>query len=168
MARRRASARRVKTHHNYTVEEAAKTTGKHPHTIRRWIESEALPALTEKRPHLILGRDLIAFLTAPRPGKARLKPGECYCLKCRQPRRPALDMADYTPMNDRIGNLQGICTECGTVMNRRVSHAALSAVAVGLDVTVAEAKQHLMGRFCPFTNVDFEGEYHEPVKALRR
>jgi len=36
---------------------------------------------------------------------------------------------------------------------------ALACRAFGLSV---------MGRFCPFTNVDFEGEYHEPVKALRR
>ena len=107
MTSRRASARRVKIHYNYTVDEAAEVTGKHPHTIRRWIDSKALPALTERRPHLIIGSVLHAYLAAPKPGSARLKPGELYCVKCRLPKRPALDMADYVPINDQTGNLKG-------------------------------------------------------------
>ena len=154
MARRRASARRVKIHHNYTVEEAAEATGKHPHTIRRWIATKVLPALTERRPHLILGRVLHAFLTAPKPGMARLNPGECYCVKCRLPKRPALDMAEFVPISDRSGNLRGLCPDCETLMHRRVSPAKLPEISAGLDVTMAKAERHLAGRVCPSPNVD--------------
>lgn len=58
---RRASARRIKKHHSYEVLEAAELLGIHRHTIRRWINSGALPALTEERPH-----------PDPRPGPDRL------------------------------------------------------------------------------------------------
>jgi excisionase family DNA binding protein len=154
MTRRRASARRVKKHLNYTVEEAAEVTGLHPHTIRRWIKTKALLALTEKRPHLILGRDLHAFLISPKPGSARLKPGECYCVKCRLPRRPALDMADYITGCGQTGFLRGLCPECQTLMHSPVSLAKLPEISAGLDVTRMDAQPHLGERVCPSTNVD--------------
>ncbi len=149
MPRRAASARRIKKHLNYTVEEAADVTGFHPHTIRRWINSKALAAITERRPHLIPGRFLIAFLTALRPGKTRLKPGECYCVKCRLPRRPAFDEADYRPANALIGSLQGLCPDCGRLMNRRVTLAKLPLVTGGLHVTIQYGERHLEGRINP-------------------
>ena len=155
MPGRRASARRVKIHHNYTIEEAAETTGFHKNTIRRWIATKALPALTEKRPHLILGRYLHAFLTAPKAGRMRLKPGECYCVKCHLAKKPALGMAEYVPINDRSGSLCGLCPGCNTLMYRRVSLAKLPLISSDLDVTILEAPRHLKGRNCPSTNDDF-------------
>jgi excisionase family DNA binding protein len=155
MTRRRAAARRVKKHLSYTAEEAADALGVHRHTVRRWVASKALPALTEQRPHLILGRDLQAFLTAPTPGRARLKPGELYCVKCRLPKRPALGMADYMPINERIGNLRAICPDCGILMHRRVALDKLDAVAGDLEVIRQPAEQHLRKRSRPSTNVDF-------------
>ena len=155
MRRRRASARRVKIHHNYTVEEAAEASGSHKNTIRRWIATKTLPALTEKRPHLILGRNLHAFLTAPKPGSIRLKPGECYCVKCHLPKRPALGMAEYVPINDRSGNLRGFCPDCEILMHRRVSWAKLSLISGDLDVMILDAQPRLKGRGCPSTNDDF-------------
>lgn len=155
MPRRTASARRVKKHISYTVEEAAEVTGYHPHTIRRWIDSQALHALTERRPHLIPGRFLHAFLTAAKPGKRRLRAGECYCVKCRQPRRPAFDEADYRPLNAAIGSLQGLCPACGSLMFRRVTWAKLGSVAADLHVTIHDAQRRLEGRDAAITNVDF-------------
>src|SRR5438552_453418 len=135
MTRRRALARRVKKHLSYTAEEAADVIGVHRHTVRRWIASKALPALTDRRPHLILGRDLQAFLSAPALGRAKLKPGELYCVKCRLPKRPALGMADYMPINARIGNLRGICADCEILMYRRVALDKLDAVLGDLKIT---------------------------------
>ena len=122
--------------------------------MRRWIASGALPALTEMRPHLILGPDLDAFLTAPSGKKARLKPGELYCVKCHLPKRPALGMADYVPFNDRAGNLKGFCPDCETLMHRWVSLAKLPEISGDLDVTRLQAQQHLGPRAVPSTNVD--------------
>lgn len=154
MPRRAASARRVKKHLNYTVEEAADITGFHRHTIRRWIDSKALAAITERRPHLIPGRFLVAFLTAVKPGKTRLKPGECYCVKCRLPRRPAADDADYRPANALIGSLQGLCPDCGRLMNRRTTWAKLPLIAGDLKVKIQDAERHLKGRGDASANVD--------------
>ena len=156
MRRRRASARRVKMHHNYTVEEAAEAISAHKNTVRRWITTGKLTALREKRPHLVLGRDLILFLTSPKPGAVTLKPGECYCVKCKKARRPALGMADFAPINERWGNLQGLCPGCGIVMHRRVSLSRLSEISGDLEVKIVEAQPRLKGRACPSTNDDFK------------
>ena len=166
MTRRHATAGRVKIHHNYTPEEAADITGYHPHTIRRWIKSGALSALTERKPHLILGRVLKAFLTAPKAGKAKLRPGECYCVKCRQPKRPALDMAEFIPLSPSAGNLCGFCPDCETLMHRRVALARLSEIAAGLEVTSPHAERHLRERCPPSVNVDFEKVNHGQSKVL--
>jgi excisionase family DNA binding protein len=155
MKRRRASARRVKMHLSYTAEEAADLLGVHRHTVRRWIASKTLPALTERRPHLILGRDLRAFLSAPALGRTRLKPGEFYCVKCRLPKRPALGMADYMPINDRLGNLRAICPDCEILMHRRVALDKLDAVFGDLDIARWPTERHLRECSRPFTNVDF-------------
>jgi excisionase family DNA binding protein len=140
MSRRRASARRVKKNLSYTVEEAADVLGVHRHTVRRWITSGVLPALTERRPHLILGHDLRAFLCAAAPGRATLKPGELYCVKCRLPKQPALGMAEYMTINERIGNLRGFCSDCEILMHRRVALDKLDAVASDLDITRQHAQ----------------------------
>lgn len=55
------SGRAVKIHRSYTVEEAARATGYAKGNVRRWVSSGLLPALTDQRPHLILGADLDAL-----------------------------------------------------------------------------------------------------------
>jgi excisionase family DNA binding protein len=156
MKRRRASARRVKIHLNYTVDEAAETIGAHKNTVRRWIATGQLPALTETRPHLILGRELHRFLTARKSKAVTLKPGECYCVKCKAAKQPGLGMADFEPVNDRWGNLQGLCPDCGILMHRRASRAQLDQIAGNLDVTILVAQPRLSERAIPSTNVDFK------------
>lgn len=66
---RKPDRRSIKLHRSYTVDEASRTIGSAKGTIRRWIKSGALPALTDQKPNLILGEDLIDYL------KARAKPG---------------------------------------------------------------------------------------------
>ena len=60
---RRFSTARIKVHRSYEIEEAAETVDVAPQTIRAWIK-QGLPALMEKRPYLILGWQLKAFLKA--------------------------------------------------------------------------------------------------------
>ena len=63
---RRADWRRICTHLNYTYEEAARALSVHRMTIRHWVKRGGLPLLAARRPHLILGPDLIAFFAADR------------------------------------------------------------------------------------------------------
>lgn len=131
--RRRSNWRKVKRHYNYTVHEAARTLGHCKGTIRRWLK-EGLPALTDQKPKLILGDDLIAFLKGRAPPKRRCRPDECFCLKCRAPRRMAGGTADLVNPTQTGGNLEALCNQCGTLMYKRVSHRQLEALRSTLEI----------------------------------
>lgn len=138
MRARRPNPRLVKIHRNYTVEEAAKLFGIHKNTVRSWINA-GLPQCDSCRPILILGRELAAFIQAKRArNKQTCLPGEMYCLRCRLPRKPAGEMADFQPLNDKTGNLVGICPICNVIINRRVSIAKIALVQGDLDIRFLE------------------------------
>src|SRR5271154_5336964 len=101
---RRFNYRRVKIHHSYTIGAAAAVVGAHKHTVSRWIAA-GLPTTDARRPLLIHGADLRAFLKAREPTKQPCRPGEFYCLRWKAPRRPAGDMADYIPKTSSRGML---------------------------------------------------------------
>lgn len=131
MARRRAAARRVKRNRTYLVEEAAEVAGLHPHTIRRWVRSGSLKAITDRRPYLIPGRFLIDFLNAHSGRRAKLAIGECYCMRCRGPRQAVLRSVSLAPnAEDQAGTaapktllLRANCIACGCAVFRRIRAA---------------------------------------------
>ena len=107
MRKRRPNPRLVKIHRSYTVEEVARLFGTHKNTVRAWVKA-GLPTCDSKRPTLILGRELAAYLQARRTKNKRpCQPGEIYCVRCRAPKSPAGDMAEYQPITARLGNLVG-------------------------------------------------------------
>src|SRR5580704_12368457 len=106
---RRADWRRVKTRISYTYEEAARTLGVHRGTVRHWVKCQGLPVLTDRRPHLILGCDLVAFLKARRQSRTRkCAREELYCLKCRAPRKPVPGLLEYQLLSASRGVLIGL------------------------------------------------------------
>jgi hypothetical protein len=118
----------AKIHFNYTVEEAASLYGVFKGTVRNWIKA-GLPVLDEKRPMLILGGDLAAFLQERRTkNKQTCKPGELYCFRCRKPKLPDGEMVEYQTVTEKIWNLVAICPDCCTIMNQRVNLAKLEQV----------------------------------------
>ncbi len=135
MGKRHPNHRLAKIHRSYTVEEVADLFGHHKNTIRNWIKN-GLPTIDNKRPMLILGCDLEAFLKARRvKRKQKCNPGELYCVKCRYPKVPAGNMADYSPITEKLGNLTAICPDCDSIINRRVSIAKIGKVCGGIDIT---------------------------------
>ena len=139
MARRRPSHRLVKLYISYTVEEAATLLGVHRNTVREWIR-RGLRTSDRKRPLLILGRDLAAFLKERRlKNKRTCRPGEIYCVRCRAPRPPAGDMVDYEPVTDVLGNIVGICPVCDCLIYRRVNLSKLEQVRGNLRVMAPQA-----------------------------
>ena len=143
MGKRRPNPRLAKIHRNYTVEEIANLYSVHKNTVRQWIK-QGLPIIDNLRPILVLGRQLAAFLCKKRQKNTRTcKPGEIYCLKCREPRTPAGDMVDYQATTERLGNLIGICPCCDTMMYRRVNPINLEQVCSQLNVTISEAQRHI-------------------------
>ncbi len=143
MSKRHPNPRLAKIHRNYTVDEIAKLYGVHKNSVRSWIKG-GLPTTDDRRPMLILGRDLVAFLHARRvKNKRPCRPGEIYCMRCRAPQKPAGDMAEYQPITATSGNLIGICPCCESMMYRRVNLARLAQVGANLDITMPQAPPHI-------------------------
>jgi len=135
---RKRSRLRIKIHRSYTVDEIARLRNVAKGTVRRWIKN-GLPALRDRKPTLILGEDLFRFLAARKAPARTCRPDECYCVKCRAPRRPAGDMAEFVPLTCRTGNLRGICPVRGRLMHKRIRCDAVAALRAILDVTIAQA-----------------------------
>ena len=155
MRKRRPNYRLVKIHRSYTVEEIVRLFGTHKNTVRAWVKA-GLPTCDSKRPIVILGRDLAAYLQARRTKNKRpCRPGEIYCVRCRNPKRPAGDMADYQPITERLGNLMGICPDCELMIYRRVSLEKLEQVCGKMNVTFSEAQRQVSERIQPTVNNDF-------------
>lgn len=156
MACRLPNPRRAKINRSYTVEELASLYGIHRNTVRQWIK-QGLPLCDRRRPLLIRGSELRAFLTRKRTQNKRpCKPGELYCMPCRAPQRPALGMADYQSLTLTSGNLVGLCPACERLMYRRVTLAKLGAVRGNLDITFTKAERHIDESSKPSVNSDFK------------
>lgn len=151
-----ASRRRIKLHRIYTVDEVAKTLDVVKPTVRRWIKSGGLPALTDRRPWLVQGADLNDFLRAARTQRQTCEPDECYCVKCRKPQRPAGAFAEFIPLTPTGGNLRAICPACETLMHKRVSRAALQGLRAILDISIALEPSRLTDRDASSPNVNLK------------
>ena len=139
MSQRRLNPRLAKTHRNYTVEEIACLFGVHKNTVRTWIKS-GLPICDDKRPLLILGRDLRFYLQERRnKNKRPCSPDTIYCVRCKEPKTPLGKMVDYEPITNTKGKLVGICPCCNAVMNQFTSLAKLEGIRGLLDVTMPQA-----------------------------
>ena len=154
MRTRHPNPRLVKIHRNYTVEEIAHLFGIHRNTVREWVK-RGLPTSDDKRPMLILGRELYAFLQSRRAKSKRpCGPGEIYCVRCRAPKAPAGDMADYQSLTATLGNLIAICPDCDAIMNRRVTLAKLERIRGQMDITLPQALRHIGNSVQPSVNSD--------------
>jgi excisionase family DNA binding protein len=152
---RRYNSRRVKIHRTYTISEAAKLLGLSKHTLRRWIDA-GLPLIERKRPYLIQGGDLRAFLKDRQPKKQPCRAGEIYCVKCRTPKRPAFDEVDFIQKTSVKGQLAGLCPTCGTLIYRVVKTSSLDAAAGDLKVAHRPAQERLIDTDAPCSNVQPE------------
>src|SRR5260370_15728595 len=136
MANSRVDPRRIKIHFAYSIEEAASALGTHKNTIRAWIK-QGLPVADDRRPIVMSGAEIRAFLDARRSaGKRPLAPGEFFCFKCRCPKSPAGGMADFIESQAGLGTLCGLCPDCETIMHRRASLATLGTARAVLDVKI--------------------------------
>jgi hypothetical protein len=155
MRKRRPNYRLVKTHRNYSVEEVARMFGTHKNTVRAWVKA-GLPTCDGKRPILILGYELAAYLKARRmKNKRPCQPGEIYCVRCRAAKQPAGDIAEYQPITATLGNLIGICPDCEGLIYRRASLAKLAQIRGDLDITFVEAQRQVSKTDSPIVNSDF-------------
>ena len=152
MAKRHHNPRLVKIHRNYTVEEIATVLGIHRNTVHRWIK-DGLSVIDSKRPKLVHGRELAAFLQARKAKNKRpCKPGQIYCVRCRTPQDPADAMAECQVQAGNLGNLVGICPMCDGLIYRRVNVTKLAQVQGNLEITLAHGSRHISEREMPSVN----------------
>lgn len=130
--------------------------GVHKNTVRNWLR-QGLSTIDQRRPTLIMGRVLADYLRASRTKrKQRCGSGQIYCVKCRVPREPAGDMADYVPITPTSGNLRGICPVCDILIHRRVSWAKMNDIKGKLDLTLPQAWPRITGTNIPPVNCDLD------------
>jgi AraC-like DNA-binding protein len=155
---KRFNPRRVKVHRSYTVEEVARLFGAHKNTVRNWLK-EGLPKVDDRRPILVLGRQLVTFVhERRRHRRQRCAAGELFCFKCRKPRRALAGTAEYLPLSPGSGNLRAVCIQCGTRLYRRVSLRRLAATAGNLQVALPQAQQRIVEGAEPCVGCDLERE----------
>ena len=115
---RRFSYARIKSHRNYDIEELAVCVGVTPQTVRTWIK-EGLPAITDKRPFLIIGYIAKAFLKERESERKVIKgDGDFYCVSCKQRRNAALGLTERATLANGRWVLKGFCEVCETPCSR--------------------------------------------------
>ena len=144
MAKRLQNPRLAKIHRSYRVDEIADLYGTHKNTVLNWIK-QGLPVFDNKRPLMILGSDLNAFHANQRAkNRQPCKLNEIYCMKCKMPKEPATGMVEFQPINDKTGNLIAICSECETMMYRRISMTKIKQFSALMGFTLPLALLHII------------------------
>ena len=158
MSRTHHNPRLIKGERTYDVEQAARLFNVHRNTIRAWLKVGLHPIDT-RRPLLIKGTVLRAFIEKRRSAAKRpCPPGTLYCFKCRQPKAPALGMAEFVLRSVGLGNLRALCTQCSTVMNRRARQDQINAILPGTDIQITQAKGHITDTSRSSLNRDLQTE----------
>ena len=110
MGKRSPNPRLAKKHRSYSVGEIAALYKVHKNTVLAWRVAGLTPIADGRKPLVFLGADLSAFLEAKRTKNKRpLRPGQIYCVVCRERREPAYGEAEYLPLTPTSGNLRGLC-----------------------------------------------------------
>ena len=68
---------------------------------------------------------------------------------------PALNMAEYQPKTESLGNLFGICPDCGTGMNRNVNPAKLDQIRGQMEITLPQGVRRIVDCEQPSVNSNF-------------
>jgi hypothetical protein len=71
-----------------------------------------LPHLSDQRPFLILGPDLIDFRAKRDQPKRRCGVQELFCFRCREPKTAAGGMIDFTPQTTGSGTISALWETC--------------------------------------------------------
>lgn len=106
----------VSKHIAYTINELAEILGINEKTVRRWLESGLQTVPGRKKPALILGSDLKAFLRGKNEKrKVPLKRHEFYCFTCKAARR-----AKRGSIEVHDGKKAALCSVCNGKMSRTI------------------------------------------------
>lgn len=113
--------RRIRPTATYCVEEIAEVTGKCAATVLRWI-AKGLQIMEDRRPYMVEGSVLLAWLKERRKSRRRkCAPGELFCFRCREPRRPVPGSVTSSLRDSKTVTIRAKCSDCGLDMVQAVS-----------------------------------------------
>ncbi len=139
MGNRKLNHRLVKIHRTYSVTEVVELYDLHPNTVRNWVKRDGLRTIDDQHPMLFDGPVLREFLKKRRTkNKQACKPGEIYCVGCHAPKIPVDNHVYCIPDTETLGNLQAICPDCDSIINRRINMTKVREVCGNLEVTFME------------------------------
>lgn len=108
-----------------------------------------LPAIDDRRPLLISGAALKAFLVDRRKRRRRTcRPGKFYCFSCRDPRAPWGGTADVSFHSAKVVRLAALCSFCETAMHKAAKRSNLTALASIIELHMP-ALERMNDRFRP-------------------
>jgi hypothetical protein len=137
---KRVTSRRIKTHSQYTYDQAATALGVSVQTVRGWRKA-GLPVLTSKIPHLIIGAELKAFLDR-RTSKSMLTLTleQFRCMRCGGPVTAYGGMVDYAPLTPTRGVLSTLCATCEGACSKFASRTQVDDLSQILSVTFCNSR----------------------------
>lgn len=137
MKKRNQNPRLAKSNRSYKVDEVAELYGTHKNTVLNWIK-QGLEVLDDIRPIMIHGRTLNDFHQTKRlKNKKPCRMDEIYCMSCRLPKKPAKGLVEYKQINEKTGNVIGICPTCQSLMYRRISNLKIHQFSEHFGFSVA-------------------------------
>ena len=119
----------------YTVKSAARILGVSEPTFRRWAK-DGLKIITDKRPYLVRGADVIDYLKKRRTANRNpMTQTQCYCMRCKAPRDALGGAFIFQPTSDLTGRLSGLCAGCGGKFGRFCKASDLELLSKVLAIT---------------------------------
>ena len=119
--------------------------------------ADGLPGIDGKRPILFHGSDLIAFLKRrARKRQSTCQPEQCFCFKCREPRRAFGGVAIFQEQAPGVYRLICICEVCGTRMFKAASNSKRDLYAE-IFVLADTLPEHISGCRSSLANCVLKG-----------
>jgi len=121
----RRNLNRLRTIRSYTMRELAAVLEVHVRTVQAW-HKQGMPAIDEDdHPLLFLGEVARNFLISRRQAaQCKLKPSQCYCLRCRTGVQPDSSTVSVEVTDRRVGAesrqviVRGSCPVCQATVVR--------------------------------------------------
>ncbi|MBG02679.1 MAG: hypothetical protein CMM59_01215 [Rhodospirillaceae bacterium] len=140
----------IRRDYTYTVAEVADLYGITSDTVFRWIRNEGLQRVPHSRKYFVHSSELVAFLTTRnRRNKKPSRTNAIFCCKCRRPREPELVSLSFQVLPNKTVRIRGLCSECGTRVNKVVSSKIWSATHPFHPDHNASTKEHSGGSLSP-------------------
>ncbi len=131
--------RRIKSHRSYTRKEIAELFDVSLLTVHKW-RHEGLEPDNDGKPEIFSPATLSAFIENRNRPHVPLQPGKFFCVCCKKSVRAEGNTADFVPLNEKVGDLQGDCETCGRRLFRRTRKAEIAEKAGELIVVMKTAK----------------------------